>query len=272
MLGAGRARWFHETVERDRGLDWAAPGYVIGGLGPILVAALLVPLRQEIAAANLALVLVIVVVLAAAVGGRGAGAVGAVIAAVSFDFFLVEPYLSMHIESADDLETTVLLLVIGLIVGEIVVRARRTRQVARRGSEDIARLHQVSELAATGASSDEVIMTVTAALRDVLGLRDCFFERGPSIRPLPRLERNGAITGAHERRFVSGELSLPAESELVVLARGRQVGRFVLVADARAGVSIESRTVAIALSDQVGAVVAVDGRTALDTPRFDDQP
>ena len=272
MLGARRAWWFDETVQRDSGFDWAAPGYVIGGLGPILVASLLVPLREEIAAANLALILVIVVVIAAAVGGRGAAAVGAVISALSFDFFLVRPYLSMHIESADDLETTVLLLVIGLIVGEIVVRARRTRQVARRGSEDIVRLHQVAELAATGASSDEVMMTVTDALRDVLGLRDCVFERGPSIRPLPRLERNGAVTGAHERRFVSGELSLPPECELVVLARGRQVGRFVLVADARAGVSIESRTVAVALSDQVGAVLAVDDRAALDAPPIDDQP
>lgn len=245
-------------MQRD-GIDWAAPGYVIGGLGPILVAALLVPLRTEMATANLALVLVIVVVLAAAVGGRGAGAVAAVIAAASFDFFLVQPYLSMHIESADDLETTVLLLVIGLLVGEIVVRARRTRSVAVRGAEEIARLHRIAELAASGASGDEVIMAVTDALREVLGLRDCFFERGPSLRPLPRLERNGAVSGAHERRFVFGELSLPPECELVVLARGRRIGRFVLVADARAGVSMEARTVAVALSDQVGAILALEG-------------
>jgi K+-sensing histidine kinase KdpD len=257
-------------VRHENGLDWAAPGYVIGGLGPILVAALLVPLRDDMVVANLALVLVIVVVLAAAVGGRGAGAVAAIVSVLSFDFFLTKPYLSMQIESADDVETAVLLLVIGLIVGEIVVRARRTRSVAARGAEEIARLHQIAELATSGASGDEVIMAVTDALRDVLALRDCFFERGPSIRPLPRLERNGAVTGTHERRFVSGDLSLPAECELVVLARGRQIGRFVLVADARAGVSMEARTVAVALSDQVGAVVALEDGTAFGRPGVDD--
>ena len=120
-------------VKSDRGLDWAAPGYAIGGLGTIAVAAVLVPFRGDIATANMALIMVIVVVLAAAVGGRGAGAVGAVVAALSFDFFLTQPYLSMQIESADDVETTVLLLVIGLIVGEIVVRARRSRTAAARG-------------------------------------------------------------------------------------------------------------------------------------------
>jgi hypothetical protein len=204
------------------------------------------------------------------VGGRGAGAVGAVVAALSFDFFLTQPYLSMQIESADDVETTILLLVIGIIVGEIVARARRTRSVAARGAEEIARLHQIAELATSGASGDEVIMAVTGALREVLGLRECFFERGAPIRPLPRLERNGAVTGTHERRFVGGDLSMPPETELVVLARGRQIGRFVLVADARAGVSMEARTVAVALSDQVGAVLALEDGPAFGLPPVED--
>ena len=250
-------------------LDWTAPGYAIGGLGTMAVAALLVPFRGDIATANMALIMVIVVVLAAAVGGRGAGAVAAVVGAVSFDFFLTQPYLSLQIDNADDVETTILLLVIGLLVGEIVVRARRSRSAAARGADEIARLHQIAELAATGASADQVITEVGRELSEVLALRDCFFERAPFGRPLPRLERNGAITGATERRFHGGELSLPPETELPVLGRGLQLGRFVLVADVRSGVSLEARTVAVALSDQLGAVLAFDdqrplGRTAAD--------
>ena len=33
---------------------------------------------------------------------RGAGALAAVISAVSYDFFLTKPYLSLNIDSADD--------------------------------------------------------------------------------------------------------------------------------------------------------------------------
>ena len=111
--------------------DWTMPGYVIGGIGPIVVAAALVPLRNEIDNANLALAMVVVVVVAAAVGGRGAGVLAAVIATISYDFFLTRPYLSLTIDSADDVETTIFLLVIGLLVGEIVVRSRRTHSARR---------------------------------------------------------------------------------------------------------------------------------------------
>ena len=244
-------------MARDGGLDWAAPGYTIGGLGTVAVAAAMVPLRGHVQIANLALVLVLVVVLAAALGGRGAGAVGAVVAALSFDFFLTQPYLSLQIESADDVETTLVLLVIGLVVGEIVVRARRSRRAATRGADEVARLHRVSELAATGAPVDEIIRVLEQELTELLGLRDCWFEPGPTLRPLPYLKRNGAVVGAHEHHFTGDGIALPPEVELTVLGRGREVGRFVLVAHQQTGTSLEQRSTAIALADQLGAVLAL---------------
>ncbi len=244
---------------------WQVPGYVIGGIGPIVVAGALVALRNEVDNANLALALVVVVVVAAAAGGRGAGVLAAIVAAVSYDFFLTRPYLSLSIKSADDVETTIFLLVIGLLVGEIVVRARRTQRLAARGASEIARLHRVAELAVGGAPIDELERSVAAELVALLDLRDCFYEPAPVGRPLPRLERNGAITGVTAHRFTGEEFTLPAEVELPVLGRGRQLGRFVLISDPTAGVSLEERTVAVALSDQLGAVLAGEG-TASPTP------
>ncbi len=75
--------------------------------------------------ANVALVLVLVVVLAAIGGGREAGAVAAVSAALSFDFFHTVPYLTLQIDSGDDVETTLLLLGVGLAVGHLGVDARQ---------------------------------------------------------------------------------------------------------------------------------------------------
>jgi Domain of unknown function (DUF4118) len=184
---------------------------------------------------------------------------------MSYDFFLTRPYLSLTIDSADDVETTIFLLIVGLLVGEIVVRFRRAQRRAARGASEIARLHRIAELAAGGTSAEELQSAVERELVELLELRDCFFEPPPVGRPLPRLERNGAVTGVSSMRFSGDEFVLPPEIELPVLGRGRQVGRFVLVSSPTAGASLEERTVAVALSDQLGAVLAGEG-SATATP------
>src|SRR4051812_1421958 len=91
----------------------------LAALGPVVVALLLVPVRTELHNATLPLVLVLVVVLAGIIGGRRAGALAAIVATVSFDFFLTRPYLSMKIETSADLETALILLGVGLLVGTV---------------------------------------------------------------------------------------------------------------------------------------------------------
>src|SRR5205807_918540 len=74
-----------------------AAGLGVAALGPIVVASLLVLVREHLASSNAALVFVVVVVLAAAVGGRWTGVVAAVVSAMSYDFFLTRPYGSIDI-------------------------------------------------------------------------------------------------------------------------------------------------------------------------------
>src|ERR1041385_1513154 len=88
-----------------RGIDIA-----LGGLAPILAGAALVLVRGHVASANIALVLGIIVVAAGSMGGRAAGAVSALPAAASYDFFHTKPYLSLVIHDVDDVEMTILLL------------------------------------------------------------------------------------------------------------------------------------------------------------------
>lgn len=233
-------------------------GLAVAALGPIIVASLLVLVRDETASANTALVLVIVVVVAAALGGRWPAITAAVVSAISFDFFLTRPYGSLKIDDADDIVAAILLLAVGLIVGEVVVWARRGYRQSRRGRDEIARLHRVAELVAAGRNADDVLTSVRAELTQLLSLESCEFERPPFGIPLPRLQRNGAIDTPH-RRFARGEFTLPEEGvEIPVLGRGRQLGRLVLVPGPDVGVSLEERIVAIAISDQLGAALAAE--------------
>jgi len=239
-----------------------AIGLTIAAFGPLLVAGLLVPFRDDLASANVVLVFVLVVVCGAAVGTRWSGALTAVVAAMSYDFFFTRPYQSLKIDNANDLETTLLLLAIGLVVAELVAFTRRHRAHAASRGDEIQMLRRTAEEVASGTSSDRVLDTVKDELVELLSLVECRYEAAPFTSTLPRIERTGAIEGAH-RRWIAGEFTLPGlGAEIPVAARGQTFGRLVLIPDVSAGVSIEERIVAVALVDQLGAALAADASAA----------
>lgn len=237
-------------------------GLAIAAFGPLLVAALLVPFRDDLASANVVLVYVLVVVLGAAVGTRWSGALTAVVAAMSYDAFFTRPYQSLKIDNANDVETTVLLLAIGLIVAELVAYTRRHRAHAATRGDEIQLLRRTAELVASGAPSDKVLDTVRGELVGLLSLVECRYESVPFTSTLPSITRTGGVEGEH-RRWIGGEYTLPGlGAQIPVATRGRTVGRFVLVPDLSVGVSIEERIVAVALVDQLGAALAADASAA----------
>jgi K+-sensing histidine kinase KdpD len=239
-------------VERDSPL-----AYGIAGLVPVAVGAALVAVRGEVVTANLALIMVLTVVLAGAFGGRGPGAFAAIAAAMSFDFFLTQPYQSLTIDRADDIETTIVLLVIGLVVGQVAVRANIARRVARRGADDIQRVHRIAELGASGAPCDTIVEEVQRELTDLLHLRGCRFDRSPSNGWLPVLQRSGTVTGVQIHYFAGHDFALPEQGvELPVRHGGVELGHLVLQPDPTHGVPLEERLVAVTLADQLGATLA----------------
>ena len=231
-------------------------GLVFGGLAPTVVGALLVGVRGHIQNANVALILVVVVVAAAAIGGRAAGATSAVVSALSFDFFHTRPYLGLTIDTADDVETTLLLLVVGLLVGHLTARAIRARASATESSLEIRRIHGVAERVARGEEAAQVLQAAQDELIELLTLQSCRFEAQPILYELPRLERGGQLD-TRVWRFQEGGFELPRQGvELPVYGRGQPLGRFVLEPTAGVGVTLEQRVVAVAIADQVGAALA----------------
>ena len=237
-------------------------GVAVGIPVTVAVAAVMATARSFFDTTNAALVLMIVVVAIAAVGGRTAGIVTALIAVVSFDFFHTQPYLSLAIDSRDDIETTVLLLVAAVLVGTIATAGRSARRRETTARAEIRRIHRVAEIAASGADPAQVIEVAQHELRDLLHLQQSRFEALPieSDTVLPRLGRNGAIDGVTERQFRIADdgrsgFELPeAGVELPVLARGQHIGRFVLVPTRGEPATLEDRLVAVAIADQVAAV------------------
>jgi hypothetical protein len=243
------------SVVRDDADDrsW---GLILGVATPILVGALLVPFRSEFSGSNAALALVIPVVLAAAIGGRVAGVAAALCSAASFDFFLTRPYLSLNIESRNDIETAVLLAVVGVIVGTVASIGRRSRESTSQYDVEIHSIHRVAELAAAGGGHG-VVDTARRELTQLLHLGDCRYETAPFSHEYPTLNRRGS-TGGLMRNYVARRhgLELPAGGAgLPVVSGGRTVARFVLVPTPGVGVSTHARLAAAVIADQVAASI-----------------
>jgi K+-sensing histidine kinase KdpD len=172
-------------------------GSFLGAVGALFAAAALVSVRDHFAQVNVVLILVLFVLLGAVVGGRLAGAVAAVVASISYDFFHTQPYNSLKIDRAADIETTLLLLAVGLIIGEIVVRSDRIREALGSARGELRGLHRVARLAANGEAVDDVISAVSAELAATLGLSRCFYETAPFRSSYARLEQTGAMASSY---------------------------------------------------------------------------
>ena len=90
----------------------------------------------------------------------------------------------------------------------------------------------------------------------MLDLRACCFDPAPFTGEFQRLERSGVVAWRDYRMQADGFELPDAGVELLVMGRGRLLGRFVLDPTPGTGVSLEQRVVAVALADQVGAVLA----------------
>ncbi|WP_438304976.1 DUF4118 domain-containing protein [Streptomyces sp. HUAS TT11] len=101
------------------------PAVVAGLMAPFVVALALLPFRTDLSHTDSALVFVVVVVAIASIGSRAAGLLAALSAAAWFDYVLTRPYWTFGITDSSDLGTALLLLVVGLIVSRLAVRARR---------------------------------------------------------------------------------------------------------------------------------------------------
>jgi two-component system sensor histidine kinase KdpD len=198
--------------------------------------------------------LVVVVVGAAVVGSRLGGAVAAVSSTIAFDLFFTQPYGSLTIHGRDDIETTFLLLVVGVVVGELVVRTRRSRVAEVAKQHELDRMQRLAELAAGGEPPGRLIQAVQRELIDLLHLENCYFERPPFGGSFPMI--------GHGRVLIEdgalATLSPPNTVELPVWGDGRQVGRFVLELPYDSiGLLIptEDRATAVALADKLGSLL-----------------
>jgi hypothetical protein len=258
-VSAGAAEGFDRRMRVD-GTIQAHRSLVIGvaAVLPLVACAILAPFRDSVANTNAALGLVLLIVAAASTGIRWAGIVAALSSAAWFDFFLTQPYNTFAITDRADVETAVLLLLVGAAVTEVALWGRRQQARASREQGYLdGVLGTAAAVAAGTASIGSLIDHVCQQIVEILQIDDCRFDTGtdPDVPVL-----TGAATVTRGGRTINVEREgLPTDSEIALMAEsgGMVHGRFVLTAATRVvRPSVEQLRVAVALANQVGAALA----------------
>jgi K+-sensing histidine kinase KdpD len=248
-----RHRWDRTLAVADR-IQTAAV-VVAAVVAPVALTAAILPFREQVPSATVALGLAVLVSLLAAIGTRVTAVIAAVSAALCFDVGFTQPYGSLAISHPQDIETTALLLVGGVIVGQLSARNRRNRGLAARTSEDLSRIQTIAEMMAAGAAADEVVAAVADELQGLFGLRNCWFETSRPDKPGPTIDRNGNVSWG---RLWWGfdTLGLPGKEITIEVEHDQRcLGRYVLVAEPGTRVRRDQLLAAVTLADQAGAAL-----------------
>jgi len=229
---------------------------VVGALGSISLAVLLIPLRALTPASNLAFVFLAFTIVVAELGGRSAALVTALASGMSLNFFLTQPYLSLTIEKWDDVIAFFALLGCGLIAAWFGKRRARVSEVASRARTELDVLQKVVNQLAAGAPLNEILGYLRTSfglgalvLRDsddrVLGAAPA--GSSPPATPKTQLTPQTLFpSDAGRLRFGARGLRLPDGGGRLVLGTGRNAVSLDLWEGGTQGFGLdESRTLAI---------------------------
>jgi hypothetical protein len=219
---------------------------------PFGIAVAWVPIRSRLPNVDLALVLVVAVAGIGTLGRRAGVVLGAVSAALWFEFFDTAPFERLGIARNPDIETTLILAIVAVVVGELAVRVTRHRGYEQGELEKLSSMRSAAELVASGEELVAVIGAVAADLIRLLDLTGCTFESTESDPRRPAFSRGGDLVRSSQL------LALPPTSEalraeLPVIVLGEPMGHFVLEFDAKHPPKQDRILVAMTLADNVGA-------------------
>jgi hypothetical protein len=225
-------------------------------LGPLVVGAVLANWRGAIASVAAVLIMIMVVAVVATAGSRAAGVLASLGAAIWFDFFLTAPYLRLTISHRPDLEATLGIVVVGLVITELAVRNRAHRSAVDESSEFVVDLHRIAALCAGPAGLEAILDEASAILASLMFLRACRFDHALAVPALARIGSDAKV--AHVGMLWDAEaIGIPGpESEIVAEWRGEVLGRFVITPTPGQPVSRVRRVAAVTVVDVVAGRVA----------------
>src|SRR5258708_14222529 len=125
---------------------------------------------------NISIIYLLVVLALATVRGRYAAILAAVVAFLSFDFFLVQPLYTFTIGKIDEWLALFMFLVTAIITGQLASALRQRVEQARRRTNEDRILYELVQVTNSEEDLGRQLKIVARSVVDVfasLGVRDC---------------------------------------------------------------------------------------------------
>ena len=119
-----------------------------------------VPIHRFVAPTNLVMLYLAAVVIAALYLGRGPAILTSALGVLAFDFFLVDPRLTLTVADTEYIFTFVGLFVVGLVISSLAARSREQADAARRREAQAVALYELSRDLAAASGLDDILNVV----------------------------------------------------------------------------------------------------------------
>ena len=227
------------------------------GAGPLLAILLgvaLIPFRESTTASNLSFAFVILTVLVAAFGGRTAGVATALVSALSMDFFLTKPYLSLRIQENHDIIAFAALAACGLVAASLgspqrIAALRESRSHSQLVHQTLGALEGggpvVTEVARLLERARQILPVRALVMRDISGRVVASAPHPAGLEPIPPqvVDTDTLLAPGQSESALRRAPSLPSEgARIAVVTHQRQIAWLDLWGDGAPATEASRRT------------------------------
>jgi two-component system sensor histidine kinase KdpD len=156
-----------DTEDRAWMDDW--PRYALAAGGCLLTTLLAFPLAQLFDVANIVMLFLLCVVVVSAKLGRGPSMLAAVLSVLAFDFFFVQPRFSFAVSDVQYLLTFVVMLAVGLLIGQLTANLRFAAQVSATRERRAQALFELSRDLSGALLTSQVVESAESLARRTFG-------------------------------------------------------------------------------------------------------
>lgn len=149
-----REAWFPAHASGEAPL-WF--GYLCAAVSSLAVSLVATPLLRIFDLANIVMLFMLAVVLVAARFGRRPAMAAAILNVLAFDFFFVPPRLSFAVNDAQYLLTFAVMMIVGLVVGQLTAALRLQARAARFRERRTLIHYEMAQALASAASGAEAL-------------------------------------------------------------------------------------------------------------------
>jgi len=196
---------------------------VLAIMGSLLVTGIIFMFHLYPRIPNISIVYLLVVLALATVRGRYAAILAAVVAFLSFDFFIVPPLYTFVIYHVEEWIALFVFLIDAILTGQLAVALRERAEQASRRERETRILYDLVRVTNREAEPERQLHTIAQAIADVFsswGVRDCAILQPDATGNLQ--VQASAYQPAEQITLSSDEKSIAS----MVMAHGRSMGLY----------------------------------------------